>query len=54
LLLIGVPDIYFKQVKELLLNVDEKIKRNIKLTRILEEDFESRRRVRHTQQMIFS
>ena len=54
LLLIGVPDIYFKQTKELLLNVDEKIKRTIKLTRILEEDFESRRRVRHTQQMIFS
>jgi len=54
LLLIGVPDIYYKQVKEILLNVDEKIKRNIKLTRILEEDFESRRRVRHTQQMIFS
>jgi hypothetical protein len=54
LLLIGVPDIYFKQVKELLLNVDEKIKRNIKLTRILEEDFESRRSIRHTQQMIFS
>ena len=54
LLLIGVPDIYFKQTKELLLNVDEKIKRTIKLTRILEEDFESRRSIRHTQQMIFS
>ena len=54
LLLIGVPDIYFKQVKELLLNVDEKFRRNIKLTRILEEDFESRRSIRHTQQMIFS
>jgi hypothetical protein len=54
LLLIGVPDIYFKQVKELLQNVDEKIKRNIKLTRILEENFESRRSIRHIQQMIFS
>ncbi|MDZ7624994.1 MAG: hypothetical protein U5J96_11220 [Ignavibacteriaceae bacterium] len=54
LLLIGVPNIYFKQVKELLLNVDEKFRRNIKLTRILEEDFESRRSIRHTQQMIFS
>jgi hypothetical protein len=54
LLLIGTPDIYFKQVKELLLNVDEKFRRNIKLTRILEEDFESRRSIRHTQQMIFS
>jgi hypothetical protein len=54
LLLIGVPDIYFKQVKELLLSVDEKVKRNIKLTRILEEDFESRRSNRQIQQMIFS
>ena len=54
LLLIGVPDIYFKQVKELLLSIDEKVKRNIKLTRILEEDFESRRSNRQTQQMIFS
>jgi len=54
LLLIGVPDIYFKQVKELLLSVDENVKRNIKLTRILEEDFESRRSNRQTQQMIFS
>jgi len=54
LLLIGVPDNYFKQVKEILLNVDEKVKKNIKLTRILEEDFESRRGNRRTQQMIFS
>jgi hypothetical protein len=54
LLLIGVPDIYFKQVKELLLSVDENVKRNIKLTRILEEDLEIRRNNRHTQQMIFS
>jgi hypothetical protein len=54
LLLIGVPDIYFKQVKEILLSVDEKVKRNIKLTRILEKDFESHRSIRHTQQLIFS
>jgi len=54
LLLIGVPDIYFKQVKELLLSVDEKVKRNIKLTRISEENFENRRSIRYTQQMIFS
>ena len=54
LLLIGVPDIYFKQVKELLLSVDENVKRNIKLTRILEEDFKSRWSNRQTQQMIFS
>lgn len=54
LLLIGVLDIHFKQVKEILLSVDEKVKRNIKLTRILEENFESHRSIRHTQQMIFS
>ena len=54
LLLIGVPNIYFKQVKELLFSVDEKVKKNIKLTRILEENFESRRSIRHAQQMIFS
>jgi hypothetical protein len=54
LLLIGVPNIYFKQVKELLFSVDEKVKKNIKLTRILEENFESRRSIRHAQRMIFS
>ncbi|MCW8804677.1 MAG: hypothetical protein OQK57_09780 [Ignavibacteriaceae bacterium] len=54
MLLIGVPDIYFKQVKELLLNVDETVKRNIKLTRIVEQDFKNHRSDRHTQQMIFS
>ena len=54
MLLIGVPDIYFKQVKELLLNVDETVKRNIKLTRIVEQDFKNHRSDRHIQQMIFS
>jgi hypothetical protein len=54
MLLIGVPDIYFKQVKELLLNVDERVRRNIKLTRIVEEDFKNHRSNRYTQQMIFS
>ena len=54
MLLIGVTDIYFKQVKELLLNVDETVKRNIKLTRIVEQDFKNHSSNRHTQQMIFS
>jgi len=54
MLLIGVPDIYFKQVKELLSNVDESVRRNIKLTRIVEEDFKNHQSNRHTQQMIFS
>ena len=54
LLLVGVPDIYFKQVKEILLNVDEKFRKNIKLTRIVEERVKSRRDNRQTQQVIFS
>jgi len=54
MLLIGVPDIYFKQVKEILLNVDEKFRKNIKLTRIVEESVKSRSDNRQTQQVIFS
>ena len=54
LLLIGVPDIYFKQVKEILLNVDEKFRKNIKLTRIVEERVKSCRDSKQTQQVIFS
>ena len=54
MLLIGVPDIYFKQVKEILLSVDEKFRKNIKLTRILEEMVESRQDILQTQQVIFS
>jgi len=54
LLLVGVPDIYFKQVKEILLNVDEKFRKNVKLIRILEESVESRRDNRQAQQVIFS
>jgi len=54
MLLIGVPDIYFKQVKEILLNVDEKFRKNIKLTRIVEESVKSRRGNQQIQQVIFS
>jgi len=54
MLLIGVPDIYFKQVKEILLNVDEKFRKNIKLTRIVEESVKSRRDNQQIQQVIFS
>jgi len=54
LLLVGVPDIYFKQVKEILLNVDEKFRKNVKLIRILVESVESRRDNRQAQQVIFS
>ena len=54
LLLVGVPDIYFKQVKEILLNVDEKFRKNVKLIRILEESVESHRDNTQAQQVIFS
>jgi hypothetical protein len=54
MLLIGIPDIYFKQVKEILLNVDEKFRKNIKLTRIVEESVKSRRDNKQIQQVIFS
>jgi len=53
-LFIGVPDIYFKQVKEILSNVDEKIKRNVKLIRIVENDFDSKKDKIKNQQVIFS
>jgi hypothetical protein len=54
MLLIGVPDIYFKQTKEILFSVDEKFRKNIKLTRIIEESVETRRDILQTQQVIFS
>lgn len=54
ILLIGVPDKHFKQVKEILLNVDEKFRKNLKLIRIIEEKFKTNRNNRQTQQVIFS
>jgi len=54
LLLIGVSDIYFKQIKEILMNVDEKVRKNIKLIRIFEEKIENRRKAKSTSQVIFS
>jgi hypothetical protein len=53
-LFIGVDDIYFKRVKELLLNIDEKIRRNIKLVRIEENNFGNHQRSNQPQQIIFS
>jgi hypothetical protein len=53
-LFIGVDDIYFKSVKELLLNIDEKIRRNIKLVRIEENNFGNHQRSNQPQQIIFS
>jgi uncharacterized protein YnzC (UPF0291/DUF896 family) len=54
MLLIGVPDVYFKQVKELLSNVDDKFRKSIKLIKIIDEKIESRRKSKQTQKIIFS
>ena len=53
-LFIGVCDIYFKRVKELLQNIDETLRRNIKLVCIEENNFENHQRANHTQQIFFS
>ena len=53
-LFIGLDDIYFKMVKELLLNIDEKIRRNIKLVRIEENNFRNHVVTNQPQQIIFS
>ena len=54
LLLIGVPDFYFKQVKEILQSVDENVRKHIKIIRIIEENIASQRSRRSTQHEIFS
>jgi hypothetical protein len=53
-LLIGVNNYYFKRVKELLLNIDDKIRRNIKLVRIEENNIGAQERSSQPHQMIFS
>ena len=53
-LFIGLDDIYFKRVKEFLLNIDEKIRRNIKLVRIEENNFRNHEVTNQPQQIIFS
>lgn len=53
-LFIGVDDIYLKRVKEFLLNIDEKIRKNIKLVRIEENNFSDHRSANQSQQVIFS
>ena len=54
LLIIGVPETYFKQVKEILLNVDEQFRKNIKLLRIFTEEIEDRRKKKISNRAIFS
>ena len=54
ILFIGVPEIHFKQVKEILLSVDEQLRKNIRLTRIVEGNIKSRKNLRKDHQVIFS
>jgi len=53
-LFIGVDDIYFKRVKELLYNIDEKVRRNIKMVRIEDNNFRNHKNSNQPQQIIFS
>jgi hypothetical protein len=54
LLLIGVPDLYFKQAREILSYVDGKVIKNIKLTRIVEREDLDKRTYKLKPQPIFS
>ena len=53
-LFIGVDEIYFKRVKELLFNIDEKVRRNIKMVRIEDNNFGNHKNSNQPQQIIFS
>ncbi len=53
-LMVGVPGIYFRNAKELLLNIDESIRKNIKLTRIENNQVEHNKSAHHSHQIIFS
>jgi len=54
LLLIGVPDAYFQQVKEILSNIDDNLRKNIKLKRIIERESEISRSKKLEHQVFFS
>jgi hypothetical protein len=53
-LFVGVPEIYFRQVKEILSSIDDKIRRNIRLVRIDVNNAESRRNRHQNNQVLFS
>jgi hypothetical protein len=53
-LFIGVDDNYFKQVKELLASLDETIRKNIKLVRIEDNEFNSHQNTNQSRQIFFS
>lgn len=54
LLLIGVPEAYFKQTKEILSHIDDSLRRNVKLTRIIERETERSRISKVKHKVIFS
>jgi len=53
-LFIGVDDNHFKQVKELMASLDETIRKNIKLVRIEENNFNSHESTNQSRQIFFS
>lgn len=54
LLLIGVPEIYFKEAREILSYIDSKVLKNIKLTRIVERGVVNKPNYELKPQPIFS
>lgn len=54
LLLIGVPDAHFQQVKEILSHIDDNLRKNIKLKRIIERESEIGRSKKLEHQVFFS
>lgn len=54
LLLIGVPDAYFKQAKEILSHIDDNLRKNVKLTRIIEREVKSNKTSKEKPEVIFS
>jgi hypothetical protein len=54
LLLIGVPEDYFQQVKEILSHIDDNLRKNIKLKRIIKRESEIGRSKKLEHQVFFS
>jgi hypothetical protein len=54
LLLIGVPEDYFQQVKEILSHIDDNLRKNIKLKRIIERESEIGRSRKLEHRVFFS
>ena len=54
LLLIGVPEAYIQQVKEILSHIDDNLRKNIKLKRIIKRESEIGRSKKLEHQVFFS